>query len=742
MANELLESYRTASSLYRHVVFNDRTQQFERAGKRHAIATFFGFPDVTAKNAATLDAIKRFMEVEREQEYGGAGTDGTKDYFSGIKSSRRIKSATIDRIIARIRNDMAAMPGVQNAVKDRLVREYLEEPENYGFLDLCAGTGGNSRDMAEKIARLLVDGLLRKNPVSGSLGLEDFRLEARRSLDICMNRLGAFLLHNHADAEDFGDLFAKFGGCDAGIAADGGCRGRFLTAFLSVVGQSEGGGGDEIALSRFLSFFEGEKGQDIVKSGRFSGEELAAAFGDVSGNGSLTSTSRMFAAFELKLTAGGMFGDFGRAGVLEGLSAVFPEVREEDADCFLSVMADILGHDASVGDSAGSVEACARKVNETIRFLRTRTELHPDAFDDGVRLMQDLHAPVGPSDMESLLEMAKKITDGILDSERPFAETVDRDFASACFAGNGIASAVGKDEKNWIVAKFVLASASKVRYRQAPGKTVCGESPQHDCARRVLSSFRNLQALYDRVGGPLCAKYSRALEFLVGQYWASGLCDRYGPDEANVCKVSKELLEKYEVSVRTGVKPGDFRTGFPDYREFDGCPKTRMAEAAATIDRIVGAGKILSGDKVRARQLIMQELAFLCRDGGFPDDDQVRDIANRYCRMAKWGGALLDRLEKEVPASRRKAVVLAMEAYDCSSDAKLFDMLTEDEKTLGFVDAYVGKCAMLDALADLPEGTSVKACDIHLILTGRPGVAEDLDPARNPHLSVIYSRQP
>ena len=58
MANDLLNSFIDASSRYNHIVFDSRTQRFERAGLRHAIATFFGSAEATAKNKATLDAIK------------------------------------------------------------------------------------------------------------------------------------------------------------------------------------------------------------------------------------------------------------------------------------------------------------------------------------------------------------------------------------------------------------------------------------------------------------------------------------------------------------------------------------------------------------------------------------------------------------------------------------------------------------------------------------------------------------
>ena len=106
-----------------------------------------------------------------------------------------------------------------------------------------------------------------------------------------------------------------------------------------------------------------------------------------------------------------------------------------------------------------------------------------------------------------------------------------------------------------------------------------------------------------------------------------------------------------------------------------------------------------------------------------------------------WGGALLDRLEKEVPVSHRKAVVLSLEAYDSSSDEKLFEMLTKDRAILDRVKEYIDECAANDERDHAPEGTSVDAYHIHLILTGEVGAQMDLDSRQNPHLATVYSRR-
>ena len=191
---------------------------------------------------------------------------------------------------------------------------------------------------------------------------------------------------------------------------------------------------------------------------------------------------------------------------------------------------------------------------------------------------------------------------------------------------------------------------------------------------------------------------------------------------------------------RTKANAEKYRTKISDYSEFDGMGMARMTEMSNLIDGVIGRSRILEGDRVRVRQLVLQELAFSAhsgKGGGIPDDT-VRFVTNRYCGMAKWGGALLDRLEKEVPVNCRQAVILAMEAYDCSSDVKLFDMLTKDREIMKSIIVYINECVKRDG-RPLLEGISVKAWEIHTILTGDMGLMSDFDPKRNPRLATIYS---
>jgi hypothetical protein len=260
------------------------------------------------------------------------------------------------------------------------------------------------------------------------------------------------------------------------------------------------------------------------------------------------------------------------------------------------------------------------------------------------------------------------------------------------------------------------------------------------CGDILLSSFgRNLQAFYARVGGPLCTKYAKALEFLTDRYWTEGVCGKFSFDGVDAFQVSTALKEKYEIDSRTAVKPENYKTSPRDYNEFTGIQADANA-AEAFVDGVLKNARILDGDKVRVKQLALQHIAFVCKtSGGVVAREGVVNITSRYCRMARWGGALLDRLEKEVPVSHRRAVILSLEAYNCSSDAKLFDMLTKDRGTLNNVKAYIDECIEKDRKGHAFEGTSVAAYHIHAIIAGEVGSQADLDPRRNPHLATIYS---
>lgn len=671
MANDLLESFRVASSHFKHVVFNEETRQFERAGKRHAIATFFGSADARAKNEATLKAVKQFMAIERVQEYGVSSNGGNKDYFSNIKSSGRIESAAINRIISKMRDDIAASPAAKTAAKEKILEEFLNDELSWGSFRTCLGENDDAKNMAETFARFLVNYASSAVSVADNAGLERFRNKVEQSLRLNMGKLTVFIGHNKSDAETLGALFERLRGLEIGSGDGGKCLERFMSTLFTVAGEGNEVMCDEIAVSRFLSLFD--------------------------------------------------------------------EVRDEDVGDLLSLVDDILEQGKGAGDSPIDINSCIRSVNGTLQFLRTQTERHPDALKDGVQLMRELRAPVGADVMKALLDMAGKVADGLLDAKRPFDESLDENLASICFAGNRIESAVGKDDKNWIVTRFVLASAPKVSYPAMTNMVGSAGFRQQTCGMNLFSIAGNLKAFYSRVGGPLCSQYSKAVDFLIDRYLTEHVIKWQRTDEPNAYGVAKSLIEKYDVQNRTAAKLSKYKTEISDYHEFEGTKSAQAAEAVECMDAIIGKARIFAGDKIRVKHLAMQEVAFMSKNGRFPDSVTVQGIAHRYCRMAKWGGALLDRLA-EISVDGRKAVMLALEAYGCSSDPKLFGMLTRTPEVLGDLVWYVGRCVEGDKRMGVPEGTSVAAWDIHTLITGTVGIRQELDPRHNPHLDTCYSR--
>ena len=739
MANDLLNSFVDASRQYNHIVFDSQTQRFERAGLRHSIATFFGSAAATAKNKATLDAIRCFMEEEQMDEFGHCNPSELKGYFSGIKASKVIESSAINQIIDKFRDDMSVLHITEEA--EKIVDEYLREEDNYSIFNSAELKGCFPRERIERTARFIVDDTLRKYPVSNYRSLEMFRYEAKQSLTRITWRLSLFIAHNTTEGKEIAKIFNIIEKHNAEKGNGGNCIDRFLSALTGILENGGELGCDEIALSFFLGILLYENGLELIKDERFSGAEIAAAFNTVSQHASFRMSEQLSTAFELKLKAGKMFQNFEQMEVLEGLARVIPDVRKEDMEDFLSIASEAVKCNAQMLFSADDVEDCVRRINDTFQFLRSQSEHHPDALKDGVQLMKDLKAAVDAETMASLLNMAKKVTDGILNPENSVCDSIDRNLSSICFAGNAITSETNKDEKNWIVAKFVLSAAAKVSYPQTTNIAGAVVVHQRTCGSRILSAARDLQALYTRAGGPLCAKYARALEFLVDRYWMSDSYDQYDADEPNVCNVSKALLEKYEMQKRTEAKSEKYKIETEDYREFDGVWESRKKELTAFIDGIIGRARILASDKIRVKQLVLQDIAYHCRisKGRLPEITEIQQATQRYCRFAKWGGALLDRLENEVPVSFRKAVVVVLEGYDFSSDKKLFEMLVKNQKVLNSIKEYVDACEKRDARLRIPEGSSVQASDIHAILTGQSASHENFDSKSNIHLSTFYS---
>ena len=100
MANDLLADFRAASNRFDHVLYNEQTQRFERAGKRHAIAMFFGAAGARSKNETTLAKIKEALGREINDRGRSCGSHETAErLFSGIDAGRRIKSDAVKSII-------------------------------------------------------------------------------------------------------------------------------------------------------------------------------------------------------------------------------------------------------------------------------------------------------------------------------------------------------------------------------------------------------------------------------------------------------------------------------------------------------------------------------------------------------------------------------------------------------------------------------------------------------------------
>ncbi len=177
MANDLLTSFNAASRAYSHVVFNEKTQEFERAGKRHAIATFFGLPDARAKNNLTLLKIKEALafEVSEGGRFSGYGevSDGL---FRNVDGDRRIKSSTVNAIIKSFSKEAKSAPGKLSDLKSVAAKKILDGG-GISMPDLPDGCEGG-RTVLEMMVRQLIDDNLADASVVSSI--EELRQIADR----------------------------------------------------------------------------------------------------------------------------------------------------------------------------------------------------------------------------------------------------------------------------------------------------------------------------------------------------------------------------------------------------------------------------------------------------------------------------------------------------------------------------------------------------------------------------------
>ncbi|MBQ9741612.1 MAG: hypothetical protein IJV91_11840, partial [Kiritimatiellae bacterium] len=267
MANELFNSLSRACRAGGHVVYREGTNgaagRFERAGKRHAIATFFGSASAKEVNQKTLDKIKEVLNAERTADSVGVLSRDTFDatYFSDARSlkiensgDKRVESAAIKRIIADIRNDIVSNPAVIEASKDKLIDGYLDNAMNYSFMEYCVEEGGNTKDMAEMMAKILLNDAVRRSPIETHEQLETFRREMPQLLIRNINSFGVYLRHIESDGKDFGALFERFRNFDAENGGQTNCLERFVLTLYKIVQFKDGECKcDEVAASRFMS---------------------------------------------------------------------------------------------------------------------------------------------------------------------------------------------------------------------------------------------------------------------------------------------------------------------------------------------------------------------------------------------------------------------------------------------------------------------------------------------------------
>lgn len=223
MANELLTSFKAASRQYNHVVFNDRTRQFERAGKRHAIATFFGTADAKRKNQATLAALKDALriEVSKGGRFSGLKDEAATDsLFAGVDGDKRIKSNTIRSIINEFNREGRTSPDKLRELKDATAKKILLEsvPLHASMIDekimgmaglLDAYEGGY--DVLKMVVRQLLDCELSGETVDAACGLlkGDGMLSSSCAGNVRIGMINFFLRvgANQSAREAFLDIF-------------------------------------------------------------------------------------------------------------------------------------------------------------------------------------------------------------------------------------------------------------------------------------------------------------------------------------------------------------------------------------------------------------------------------------------------------------------------------------------------------------------------------------------------------
>ena len=227
MVNDLLADFRAASNRFDHVLFNERTQRFERAGKRHAIATFFGSASARTKNETTLAKIKEAFGAELKEAGRVYGShEAAEHLFSGIDTGRRIKSDAVRSIIENFHRSAMADAANLQLRKDTAATKMCDMiAENLSF-DPSLLSDARVKDVMKAVAMrhidVALDGMDTKSSISQlqSWSDGDAGWKSGGSLSVAFADFSDFVIGVNTDAHlenAFGELLGR-------VAKDGSPR--------------------------------------------------------------------------------------------------------------------------------------------------------------------------------------------------------------------------------------------------------------------------------------------------------------------------------------------------------------------------------------------------------------------------------------------------------------------------------------------------------------------------------------
>ena len=221
MANDLLADFRAASNRFDHVLYNEQTQQFERAGKRHAIATFFGSPSARSKNEATLAKIKEAFGAElKECGHVHSSYETTERLFSSIDTSRRIKSDAVRTIIEDFH---------KSAIADKNILQSRKEFAAAKMCDMLAENLSADQSLLEDARAMGVLRAVAMRHLDAALGDMDMKSSISQLESWCDG--GGVGWKNGGAVSD---AFADFADFVVGVNTDA----RLQNAFATLLGRA------------------------------------------------------------------------------------------------------------------------------------------------------------------------------------------------------------------------------------------------------------------------------------------------------------------------------------------------------------------------------------------------------------------------------------------------------------------------------------------------------------------------